>query len=348
MKKRLMLRSATLGAFACLSLMAGACGTGQSSGDTITLKVADSLPTEHVFSRDGIVPWMEAVEQETDGKVQFEHYPAEQLAGADELLGATADGLTDIGYVVPSYFSDALPLSDIGALPGLYQSSVDATIPYWNLVSEDLISEFHQQDVQPVMATVAPLYQPMISGGSIEQVSDLEGKKLRSPGAVQDLAIKALGASPVSMPASDVFTSMERGTVDGTVLPLASIDGYGIADQLEGVTANAPLGGTMPIMAMNKSTWDDLPSDVQEAFMNVAEDSGESAARAWSEESQAEVEKLRDAGVQVKELSDSEIAEWTEVLAGVTDEWVAAREQDGHPAEKTLETWKRRLEEGTQ
>lgn len=332
---------------ACVGLFAAACGGGGSDGaaaDTIELKVADSLPTEHVFSREGVVHWMEQIEEQSDGRVQFEHYPAGQLAEGAELLSAVNDGLTDISYIVPAYVSDQLPLATIGALPGLYESSSAATVPYWKLINGELLDDFKDQGVRPVMTTVAPRYQPMVSGSAINDLSDLSGAKLRSPGGVQDIAINALGATPVSMPAPEVFTSMQRGTVDGTVLPLASIEGYGIAELLDGVTQNAPLGGTMPIMAMNEDVWNELPKDIQEIFLDAAPDASQHAADAWQSESEAMIGKLEEQGVEVTELDDSQIQAWVEELSSVSEQWVEARESDGLPGQATLDEWKRLLE----
>ena len=332
-----------------LAMVLSACGSGSgdSNSETITLKVADSLPTEHVFSKDGIVPWMDEIEEKTDHRVEFEHYPAGQLGAGAELLSAVQDGLTDISYIVPSYVSTALPLSTIGALPGYYDSSPEATIPYWKLITGKLKSEFERQKVRPVMATVAPKYQLMIGSGTIHNLSDVKGKKLRSPGGVQDLAIEALGASSVSMSADEVFTSMQRGTVDGTILPLASISGYGIAELLTSVTSNAPLGGTMPIMVMSEKAWNELPKDVQEVFEEVAPKAGKRAAEAWQIEGEDLLSKLKESGVEITELADSELKEWNAALAGVSDRWVKAREKDGKPAEAALKEWKRLLQEST-
>ena len=51
----------------------------------ITLKLADSLPTTH-YSMPIIKHWIKQIEEGTEGRIRFEHYPAEQLASARDLL----------------------------------------------------------------------------------------------------------------------------------------------------------------------------------------------------------------------------------------------------------------------
>ena len=46
---------------------------------------------------------------------------------------------------------------------------------------------------------------------------DAKGLKIRSPGGFQTNYIKSLGAEPIFMPLSDVYLSLETGTIDGVV-----------------------------------------------------------------------------------------------------------------------------------
>ena len=61
----------------------------------------------------------------------------------------------------------------------------------------------------------------------IKTVADLKGMKIRvSPTNVPFM--KAVGANPVQMPPSDVYTAMERGVVDGYILPAHTIRDFGL------------------------------------------------------------------------------------------------------------------------
>src|SRR5687768_16404700 len=88
------------------------------------LRFADSLPANHLFTQVASKPWMEAVSKATNGEVKFEHYPAEQLGKAKDML-ALVQNVADVGLVVPAFMTDKLPLSSVVDLPGAFTTSCD-------------------------------------------------------------------------------------------------------------------------------------------------------------------------------------------------------------------------------
>jgi TRAP-type C4-dicarboxylate transport system substrate-binding protein len=104
---------AVVAALAILSV-----GASAAPADTITLRLADSLPVGHVIQQVITKPFIDAVEKRTNGTVSISHFPAEQLGKASDLLRLTQAGVADIAYIVPSYTSDKMPLSAVAELPG--------------------------------------------------------------------------------------------------------------------------------------------------------------------------------------------------------------------------------------
>lgn len=98
----------------------------------IELRAADSLPTGHYIAQSLIEPFMERVSERT-GKTEFAYFPAQQLGKAKDLLSLTQTGVTDIGYVGPSYVSDKMPLSAVGQLPEAFSTSCEGTMAYWEI-----------------------------------------------------------------------------------------------------------------------------------------------------------------------------------------------------------------------
>ncbi|MEO8977148.1 MAG: hypothetical protein ABI552_15510, partial [Casimicrobiaceae bacterium] len=84
----------------------------------ITLRVADSVPATHPISVNGTKFWMDEVTRLTNGQVQFQWYPAEQLGKAKDLLALTQAGTADVGRFGASYTPEKLPLTAVEELPG--------------------------------------------------------------------------------------------------------------------------------------------------------------------------------------------------------------------------------------
>ena len=97
------------------------------------LRVGDSLPLNHFFAEQATKVWMAEVTKKSGGAVQFEYFPAEQLGKAKDMLALTQSGVIDIGYVVPTYVQDKMPLTAVAELPGTFRSSCEGTMAFWKI-----------------------------------------------------------------------------------------------------------------------------------------------------------------------------------------------------------------------
>jgi len=105
------------------ALLGLAIGVAHAQDKKLVLRVADSFPPGHAIPDYATKWWMDAVTKATQGAVEFEYYPAEQLGKAKDLLALTQSGVADIAYVGPSYVSDKMPLSAVSQLPGMFTSA---------------------------------------------------------------------------------------------------------------------------------------------------------------------------------------------------------------------------------
>src|SRR5690606_35256361 len=64
--------------------------------EPITLKLATFMPVDHPWTKAVTDPFMARVTELTNGQVNFEYYPAQQLGKAADLLMLAGDGVTDI------------------------------------------------------------------------------------------------------------------------------------------------------------------------------------------------------------------------------------------------------------
>lgn len=99
----------------------------------IKLRLADVYPVGHNVSEGTAKFFMEEVRKRSNGRIDFEYYPAEQLGKGKDMLQLTQTGVTDIGLVVPSYISDKMPLSAVAELPGGYSTSCQGSLAFWSL-----------------------------------------------------------------------------------------------------------------------------------------------------------------------------------------------------------------------
>src|SRR5215468_3069021 len=131
------------------------------AADPVRLRVADSFPKGHFLVKLILEPWMEDVTKRTNGGVTFEHYPAQQLGKAADMLKLTQAGVADIGYVAPSYASDKMPVSEVAMLPGGFEHACQGTLAYSKLAKNGVIADqdYTPNNIRLLFAVSLPQYR---------------------------------------------------------------------------------------------------------------------------------------------------------------------------------------------
>jgi TRAP-type C4-dicarboxylate transport system substrate-binding protein len=112
--------------------------------------------------------------------------------------------------------------------------------------------------------------ESLVSSKPLKGVADLKDWKFRSPPGMETKIFEKLGAKPIVMDFTEVFTALQSGIIDGADASiLANNKGMGLYD----VAKNATYPGfhSMPAdhLACNKAVWDKMP-EYQKRIMSVA------------------------------------------------------------------------------
>ncbi len=108
------------------------------------------------------------------------------------------------------------------------------------------------------------------SSKPIEKVADFKDWKFRSPPGMETKIFEKLGASPIVMDFTEIFTALETGIIDGAdASGLANNVGLGLYDIVK--YANFPGFHSMPSdhLACNKAVFDAMP-EAHQTIMKVA------------------------------------------------------------------------------
>src|SRR6201747_277854 len=290
---------ALLRAFAGSGLLIATTVLAQAA-DPVKLRVADSFPKGHYLVKLILEPWMEEVTRRTNGAVTFEHYPAQQLGKATDMLKLTQTGVADIGYVAPAYTSDKMPVSEVAMLPGAFEHSCQGTLAYWKLARNGVIAEqdYTANNIRLLLAVSLPQYRIFTIKNPVKDTADVTGLKLRSTGGAQDLTLRAIGSVPVRMAAPDAYESLSRGTMDGLLFPLESVVAYGADKLVKYSTDGLGFGSFIVSYSISESAWKKLSPEIQKAMVDVAEEIIPSACQEVQKSDEATKTKLEAMGVR--------------------------------------------------
>lgn len=258
----------------------------------ITLKLAHTYPGDHYFWEHGGKLFIDSVTARTNGRIQFEIYPAGQL-GKDN-LSLLKYGVADMAILIPSAQSDKFPLSTVSELPGMFSSSCEGA-EKWAAASGDgrILDqlELEPNGIEPLFFFMVPQLTVFTSKRKVSSLTDLSGLKLRANGAAVGETFRALGASPIQLGSSDLYNSVTRGTVDGAYFSYIPLTNYSLENQFRYSLDGLNLGSSGGVISISNQAWNKLPSEVKEIMREEAPIAQEHLC-SWMEQEQERMRSL--------------------------------------------------------
>lgn len=143
----------------------------------------------------------------------------------------------------------------------------------------------------------------------IKVPSDLKGLKLRSEGKLSAQFLKSEGATPVAMDSSEVYTAMQRGTLDGAVSGLSSFVSRKWYEVGNYVTAihYAPL--VYPVQ-VNRQWWQGLKPGQRATIQKAVASTENDAVSAIENEFNHDIALMKKNGNDVYRPTDAQLATW--------------------------------------
>ncbi|MBC7133272.1 MAG: TRAP transporter substrate-binding protein DctP [Roseovarius sp.] len=314
----------------------------------VTLRVADSFPVGHYIAEKMTKPFMDQVAERSNGAVTFEYFPAEQLGKARDLMDLTLSGVTDIGYVAPSFVSDKLPLSVVAELPEGFTSACEGTRAYWEMAREGGLLdqlEFEPNGVRALFVLVLPPYQIYMTpaGAALEGLHSFSGQKIRTSGGAKEIAIRKLDAVPVQIPTPEVREAAARGTIDGFLFPHSSVPPYDLQRHATAATVGLNFGSFVATYMISRDRWAQLPQDVRDAMTEVGNEIVEAGCRATEEMEADDIALIEAAGTRMVEFPEQDKERLKALMAEVSQEWAANLDGRGLRGSEVLGTFQELL-----
>jgi TRAP-type C4-dicarboxylate transport system substrate-binding protein len=301
------------------------------------LRLSTFVPPVHVIYREIIIPWAEDVAKATNGEVKVTLYPSLQLGGKPpELFRQTVDGVVDMTFTLPGYTSPAFPRVGIIELPGLKADGLAATNMMWDLLDPYLLPEFEGTRVIALWgAEDAGLMTR--NNKAYRSLDDLKGLRIRAPSAAQAKQIQVMGAVPIAAPITQVYPGLERGTMDGAMVPFTTILDFRLGEVAKGFTISGPIfGRSVFLIAMNKKKFDGLSPSARQAIDGLSgRQLSLKATDTYIKRAAQAVESVRGKA-DVVTLSQAEQDRISKVLRPIIDEWIKESEAKGIPGREML------------
>ncbi|MEJ8574192.1 C4-dicarboxylate TRAP transporter substrate-binding protein [Microbaculum marinum] len=225
----------------------------------------------HLLSHFPYMEWQEAVAKATDGRVSFEVYNGGTLLPPKATMSGVADGVAQVGIVYPGYQPAELPLNNV-LIDASFVSDdhYAAAFAYTDLImtNPDVYAEWAANGVVVGPGFATAIYN-FVCASPVFDLSQAAGKKFRTAGAAQVDFVEKIGGIAVSVPFSEVYTGLQRGSLDCALVdPTTLIVGPKLAEVASDVT-ELPVGIIIGASwVYNKSFWRGLPVEDRRILMD--------------------------------------------------------------------------------
>lgn len=293
---------AAVSLFGCSNQSDSSSDTG-SSQETTVLRFSHFYPSTSDINEQIFEPWAKKIEADSNGRLKVEVYPSATISKADTAYESAVKGTIDIGSQVQGYTSGRFPLSQIAELPGLSNSSTQTGCMLQTLYDNGAIaSEYDDSHLLFMFATGPGTLHS--TNKLIKTPEDMRGMRIRRPSAVAGDIIESMGASPVGLPATDIYTSLQRGVVDGLSFPWEAMATFKL-DELTKYHTNMPFYSSALMVTMNKDKYEGLPEDLKQI---IDDNSGMALSKKvgamWDKTYSVQLQAARDKGDEVIDILD--------------------------------------------
>jgi TRAP-type C4-dicarboxylate transport system substrate-binding protein len=263
-------------------------------------------------------PWAARINEQGKGVIQLDVRDGFTLANLENSYSRVLDDVVQVGWSLQNALGGRFKKSAIAGLPFVAENCEDGSVAFWRLYkSGALDSEY--ENIVPLTLVTFP--QSGIHFSQPRQsVDDFQGLKLISLGKLQSDIIAKLGGVALSLPATDMYQAIQRGTADGAVASWTTFDPYRLGEVTK-YHIEAKFGTSTGMIFMSKAKFNSLPPAAQKILMANA---GEEPSRAFGAFLDKEIVRIRDEAAKTGQIvspTAAQEAAWRKKVEPVNAEW---------------------------
>ena len=274
----------------------------------VTLRIQTHYAPETVSGKLA-QQFVDDVETMSGGSIAIEMFFSSSVVASVETFDAAANGILDCDMTGGAYQTGKNPAFQfVGDIMGGYSTPYQQLSWLYYGGGLDAAQELYNTYDMQLVGWWIYGQESLASSKPIRNADDFKDWKFRSPPGMETKIFEKLGAKPIVMDFTEIFTALETGIIDGAdASGLANNVGLGLYDLVK--HANFPGFHSMPSdhLACNKAVWDGL-SDQHKRIMDTAMQKLALQTALTFEKANAEAAaKLRTEGVTLYEWAPEDL-----------------------------------------
>jgi TRAP-type transport system periplasmic protein len=306
----------------------------------ITLKLGHDVAPTHPWHQ-GALRLAELVNKKTNGEVKIEVFPSSQLGDLRELMELTQTGSIDFNMNTSGVAASFIPDMNLLNLPFLFNDRAQLKAFYESPLARKILDSGEKNRIKGFAFHTYVFRGPMNSKRAIKTLADFKGLKIRLMQVPIHLdTYKALGASPVAIPMSELYTAAQMGTVDGFENSAVTIY-YQKLHEVGKFYSTLPVFAYTNVLLGSVKTWNEKLNESQrKAFLECLPEAIAIINKGSDEGEELGLKKFAEAGLQVY-TGPFDLKPFREAMKPVYEKWTPGLSKDGQEILKELQKqWK--------
>ncbi len=297
---------------------------GSAEGTTYSFTVGTNTAEDSV-NQLLAEKFKELIEERSDGAVTVTIYSNGALGGDAELTESCIAGTVDFIIGMTGSLVNYIPEAALFDLPNVFPDLATAREVLDGPILADLQAAYEAGGLK-LFGYADSGFRVMSSSKAVRQMSDFSGIKIRTMENPNHIAYwQALGANPTPSDFSELYMSLEQGTLDAQENPYDLIVANKLYEPQSYIIETNHLLHTLNMVG-SKATYDALPADIQQLVSECAAEAHQYARQMADERIESQKATIQDAGLEIITLEPAMIQEMADTASNVYD---LVREQIG-------------------
>ncbi|MDM8166785.1 TRAP transporter substrate-binding protein [Roseovarius sp.] len=295
-----------------------------ATAEPVTLRVQTHYATEHPTGKQ-LAEWADDINVMSGGEITVEMFYSSSVVASTETFDAAINGIIDCDATSGAYQTGKNPAFQfVGDIMGGYETPWQQYSWLYYGGGYDAAQELYNAQNMQLIGWSIYGQESLSSSTPIAGMEDVKGWKFRSPPGMETEIFEKLGASPIVMDFTEIFTALETGIIDGAdASGLYNNVGLGLYDIVKHATY--PGFHSMPSdhLACNLDVWNGL-TDQQRRIIDTAwQKVSFQIALSNGKNNSAAASELREQGVTLHDWSEEDRAAFREAAQESWEEWGA-------------------------
>jgi TRAP-type transport system periplasmic protein len=268
----------------------------------IVLKSATFI-ARNAFTASGMMIIAKQVNERSKGQLTIQYLGGPEIIPSAQLPEAIRKNIIQLAVCPASFYDGLVPIGTMMEISELNPEEEDTSGAF------AYISEIHQKADLIYLGRATAIrgggYHTLLVNKPMTRPQQLAGMRIGASGVYLVPFLKAVGAAPVLTPPGDIYSSLERGMLDGFGNPLTNFRDLQIFEVTKYVIANSYYQASGAFI-FSSEAWKQLSKENQNILIESARAAIQIYMDGYAKEQADSLQKAADKGLKTINFSDAD------------------------------------------